>query len=251
MKRLVGHIILILAAFLLGPALRLFYIHMPVPRPDSDRIFQMASEIDAGAPSEKVPGQWGDDIVGGRCSSCHLEENISFTDLSPAKIYSLITNGTGNLSFDNSHIISRDFSSIERWATAISFYDKYITRAHLNPSYPDPEAAGGVLYNTYCLSCHGKNGYGNGYLSPDFTRRPSNLRDTAWLARQSDEQLFVKIKYGINSDTDGFTGMPYFGDFLSDDEIYLIVNYLRTFSYESGPAPEKPSSIYSTTVELE
>ncbi len=76
-----------------------------------------------------------------------------------------------------------------------------------------------------CKLCHGAKGDGLG--DPDFESTPParNFTCKATMESLADGQLFWVIKRGSPS-----TSMPGFGGNLSDDDIWKIVAYLRTFS---------------------
>ncbi len=75
------------------------------------------------------------------------------------------------------------------------------------------------LYYAYCVECHGL--------------RPGDLTDRARIAAESDRYLFDLIKNG--GATIGRSGMPAFGAQLSDDDIALLVRYVRKLSTTPPP----------------
>ena len=88
------------------------------------------------------------------------------------------------------------------------------------------------LYYAYCVECHGVDGRGS-WRAKLFLLRPGDLTDRARIAAESDRYLFDLIKNG--GATIGRSGMPAFGAQLSDDDIALLVRYVRELS--STPAP--------------
>ncbi|QPJ61063.1 MAG: cytochrome c [Candidatus Nitronauta litoralis] len=76
-----------------------------------------------------------------------------------------------------------------------------------------------------CETCHGVKGDGLG--DPDFESNPParNFTCKATMEPLSDGQLFWVIKRGSPT-----TSMPGFGGNLSDDDIWKLVAYLRTFA---------------------
>lgn len=76
-----------------------------------------------------------------------------------------------------------------------------------------------------CKTCHGVKGDGLG--DPDFESTPKarNFTCKATMDSLSDGQLFWIIKRGSPS-----TAMFGFGGKLSDDDIWKLVSYLRTFA---------------------
>lgn len=73
-----------------------------------------------------------------------------------------------------------------------------------------------------CASCHGKMGKGDGSKAAKLTTHPGDF-STATTQSQSDGALFYKIAHGRDE-------MPNFKNKISDeDEIWSLVNYIRTF----------------------
>lgn len=75
-----------------------------------------------------------------------------------------------------------------------------------------------------CAVCHGEKGAGDGPLAGQFNPRPRNFACPNTIRGIPDGQLFWIIKNGSAG-----TAMPRF-DYLSDDEIWQLVLYLRSLS---------------------
>jgi mono/diheme cytochrome c family protein len=90
-----------------------------------------------------------------------------------------------------------------------------------NPLKPTPASLenGKLLFNIYCVPCHGSGGKGDGLVSKKFTP-PSNLTSEESRNRP-DGYLFATIRAGGSS-------MPSQADGLSPQETWDIVNYLRS-----------------------
>ena len=91
-------------------------------------------------------------------------------------------------------------------------------------STPESIAAGQQTYRTNCASCHGlkaEGGSGNDLIpaSPDLT-------DDMWDHGSSDGAIFDNIKNGVAPE---FNMTPWKG-MLKDDEIWNVVNYLRSIA---------------------
>jgi mono/diheme cytochrome c family protein len=101
-----------------------------------------------------------------------------------------------------------------------------------NPIPPTAEslAQGQALYEENCLACHGPTGLGNGPVGLTLRPRPANLQVHTVPGVHSDAQLFAWI-------TEGFpdSPMPAFGDTLTEEERWHIVNYIRTLAPEENP----------------
>lgn len=98
-----------------------------------------------------------------------------------------------------------------------------------NPFPPTPEslARGEAVYRAQCQVCHGPEGRGDGPLAPTLVPRPADLR-AHLAAGHTDGELFAWISEGIPG-----SGMPAFGDRLSEEERWHVINFLRTFA--QGP----------------
>ena len=74
-----------------------------------------------------------------------------------------------------------------------------------------------------CRECHGNTGLGDGDMAhaggdlPDFT-------DGVWLHGPSDGEIFLVIKEGVSADMQPYKAR------MDDEEIWHLVNYLKTFT---------------------
>ncbi len=93
-----------------------------------------------------------------------------------------------------------------------------------NPIAAKTDAAiGKSLFTKHCKSCHGAEGYGDG---PKAKEMKGDLGDfsTKEFQKQSDGALFYKTTTGRND-------MPEFAKKVpSDEDRWLIVNYMRTLA---------------------
>ena len=93
----------------------------------------------------------------------------------------------------------------------------------------DLEARGDSLFGTYCATCHGFTGAGNGPVSTKFVGVPSLLTDRA--RGYTDGYLYSLVRYGRGL-------MPKYGDKLPDQlDRWAIVNHVRTLQ-AAAPAPK-------------
>jgi mono/diheme cytochrome c family protein len=81
--------------------------------------------------------------------------------------------------------------------------------------------AGQALYVKTCVPCHGKTGLGDGVKSKSL-KTPMNDLSKAEFQGQTDGEIFYKTKTGRGEMT------KYEGK-LTDDDIWNLVNYTRTF----------------------
>ena len=91
------------------------------------------------------------------------------------------------------------------------------------PKAPPGAGRAERLYYGLCLTCHGDDGRGS-MRATLFLIKPGDLSKTT----APDQYLFDLIKNGGSSI--GRPGMPAFGTALTDEDINLVVEYLRTLS---------------------
>jgi hypothetical protein len=85
-----------------------------------------------------------------------------------------------------------------------------------------------TAYLTYCASCHGKSGRGDGPRVKSLGTKPHAFDDCSWMSMMSDATIFLTIKgggaaVGLESD------MPAFRNKLSNDKVAALVTYIRRF----------------------
>ena len=81
-------------------------------------------------------------------------------------------------------------------------------------------ATGQNLFNLNCARCHGTNGNGTNQLPPELQTIPAPLH---WVAnRKSVSTIAARIATGKGRD------MPSFSKRLTDQEIWLLANYVST-----------------------
>ncbi len=109
---------------------------------------------------------------------------------------------------------------------------------HTEETKPDPSAGnpieateesiarGKMLFEQNCIVCHGPEGRGDGPQAESLNPAPADIRQH--LPYHTDPQFFTFISEGVAG-----TAMPAWGtDFgggFTDDDIWNIINYLRTF----------------------
>jgi mono/diheme cytochrome c family protein len=92
---------------------------------------------------------------------------------------------------------------------------------------PSPER-GDTLYNTWCATCHGMSGAGNGLVASRYVGVPSILTDRA--RGYTDGYLYSIVRYGRGL-------MPKYGDKLPNQtDRWLIVNHVRKLQGAATPA---------------
>jgi mono/diheme cytochrome c family protein len=78
-----------------------------------------------------------------------------------------------------------------------------------------------AIFTRNCVSCHGKTGQGNGVKVAALKNFPGDFSRPEFQSL-TDGELFFRIKTGKDE-------MPKFEGKLLDDEIWNVINYLRTF----------------------
>jgi len=100
------------------------------------------------------------------------------------------------------------------------------------PSSPEIVAQGKALYNGKgaCFNCHGKDGDGNGPVAAKLDPSPRNFQHHGFWRHRTEGEIFWVIKNGSVG-----TSMVGFGGQLTDEEIWSIIQYERSFAGEHGP----------------
>ena len=104
----------------------------------------------------------------------------------------------------------------------------------VNPVKPTSEsiAQGKKWYGYDCAMCHGKDGDGKGEVGADMKLKVSDLSDPATLKDRTDGELFYIIKNGKGD-------MPPEGTRLKSDELWSVVNYVRSLAKKNAPPEDK------------
>lgn len=116
-------------------------------------------------------------------------------------------------------IETRIFTEVRNW---------YIHKAaiHLNSKAPASNAveisAGQGLFSMACASCHGSDGRSPTNAGKSMYPRCPDLGSPE-VQRLSNPELFWVVKNGVR-----FSGMPGFGNILSDDQIWQATYYVRS-----------------------
>ncbi len=89
------------------------------------------------------------------------------------------------------------------------------------PSNAESIAAGKVLWNTHCKSCHGTKGLGDGTKAAQLKTEPGDF-SKATFQSQTDGSLFYKLSEGRDD-------MPSFKKKIPDeDDRWSLVNFMRS-----------------------
>ena len=90
-----------------------------------------------------------------------------------------------------------------------------------NPIQGDAEAtkAGKKLYKTYCSTCHGETGKGDGAAAVALNPKPAKFTDEA-IQTQTDGAIYWKM-------TEGRAPMASYKTGLKEEQRWQLVNYIR------------------------
>ena len=102
-------------------------------------------------------------------------------------------------------------------------------RALHSPLSDSPEVIerGKALYEGKgtCFNCHGSKGSGDGVAATGLNPPPRNFRHHGFWRHRTDGEIFWVIKHGSPG-----TSMIGFGDRLTDEEIWSLIQYEKSFA---------------------
>jgi nitrate reductase gamma subunit len=81
--------------------------------------------------------------------------------------------------------------------------------------------AGARLYQTYCATCHGEHGRGDGPAAVGLPTPPANLAAGEVKAGVEPEQLYLRVAAGVPP------FMPSFRTALTGDELWAVIDYVE------------------------
>jgi mono/diheme cytochrome c family protein len=98
-------------------------------------------------------------------------------------------------------------------------------------STPESIAQGKKIFGYDCASCHGTSGDGKTDVAKDL--KVPDLADPAFLKDRTDGELFYILKNGHGN-------MPREGDRAKPEQLWDLVNYVRSLARKQPPAEPKP-----------
>jgi len=100
------------------------------------------------------------------------------------------------------------------------------------PDSPDIVERGKTIYEGKgtCFNCHGKSGQGDGPVAMGLNPVPRNFHHHGFWRHRTQGEIFWVIKHGSPG-----TSMIGFDGVLSDEEIWAVIQYERSFAGEHGP----------------
>lgn len=92
-----------------------------------------------------------------------------------------------------------------------------------NPYGAEAAAQGAEIYQTYCASCHGETGLGDGVAGASLVPPPKNLLELQSMV--GDDYLFWRTSEGKRG-----TAMVAWKGILTDEQIWQVVSFIRSLS---------------------
>jgi mono/diheme cytochrome c family protein len=169
--------------------------------------------LPAGKPSAAIAAQLGRELP------AQLADPPARRGLAPADGFALLRNDAAN----------RDLSDADVW--------NLIAWAWLMDAPAEELDRAQALYSRDCAACHGVEGKGDGpagkdlpgmaKMDPMLPAGPTDFTDAGPRLARSDAFLQGKLLRGGMG-----TGMPEFGSLYTDEELWAMVSYLRTFLFD-------------------
>ncbi len=133
--------------------------------------------------------------------------------------------------------VTDGLSDLEVWDLVAAIWERNTTPAALS--------AGRALYAANCAACHGESGAGDGVMAAALaaqgdslsefghvTTGPADFSDAEQMLGASPALLQGKILRGGMG-----TGMPYFGPVFTDEQTWIVADYLWTFQFRATDRP--------------
>ncbi len=200
----------------------------------------------AAIPSARPSTTRGQVLYANRCVACHeergqgtargpaIDHRERLQDMSPVEVFRMLGGATLK---EASHPLSqhtaaparaggrsgthgdftRRWSDQERWDAVAYVWSLGTT--------PDRVDLGRRLFSTNCAACHGERGAGDGPGGRVQPKQPANLTNPRTMLAGTGSLFLAKIRRGGMG-----TGMPYWGNIFSEEELAALVDYLWTFS---------------------
>jgi mono/diheme cytochrome c family protein len=184
-------------------------------------------------PPEMPSAVRGKAIFEANCVTCHgaagdgsgLPGAANFTDVEfmrgkkPAEFFQAIRDGV-------------EGTAMPAWGDTLSEMDIWDVLYYEWTFSTSPEeiAQGQELFAANCVTCHGAAGDGSGLAGA------ANFTDQAFMSAKDPLGFFEAIRDGVEG-----TAMPAWGDKFSEDEIWALVHFVRTFAYEYSEPEEAPT----------
>lgn len=100
-------------------------------------------------------------------------------------------------------------------------------------------AKGEAQFKTFCVSCHGEKGDGNGPASAALTPKPTNFTDAVNAERLTDEWIYKMVKNGGQANGKSPMMIAWAGA-MTDPQIRDVSAYVAKFKPAKVVAPVAP-----------
>jgi cytochrome c oxidase subunit 2 len=190
-----------------------------------------ASAIPARRPSVMR----GQGLFNAQCATCHggrgegagrapaIGRPEALQDWSPVQVFELLGGATptGVKRMSSGAAIhpqpTRGWTDQDRWDAVAYLWSLGTT--------PDRVDVGRRLFSRNCAACHGERGSGDGPGGKSQPKRPADLTNARTMLAGTGSLYTAKIRRGGMG-----TGMPYWGNIFTEEELAALVDYLWTFS---------------------
>ncbi|HLB02118.1 MAG TPA: c-type cytochrome [Nitrospiria bacterium] len=100
------------------------------------------------------------------------------------------------------------------------------------PNTPDIVAKGEAIYQGKgtCFTCHGVTGEGDGPAGLELRPKPRDFTNPKFHELRTDGELFWVIRNG----TERTRMISYSPSYITEDEAWMVIHYLRTFTKKPG-----------------
>ena len=88
------------------------------------------------------------------------------------------------------------------------------------------------IYAEYCAQCHGDTGKGDGPEAAMYKTKPADFTDAHMMSEMTDGEIYYKM-------TEGRRPMPSFKKTLTEEQRWMLVNYVKTFAAKPAEAEKK------------
>jgi mono/diheme cytochrome c family protein len=183
-------------------------------------------------PARQPSADLAEPIYRAQCAGCHGDDGggvvpgaRNFRDLdymrgeSPASFYAAIAEGRGQMPSFRDRL-----TSDERW-DAVAYLWRFSTT-------DESLALGSSIFQANCVACHGEDGTGKVLGAADFS-------DLRLMASRAPRDFYLTLTQGRGS-------MPAWQGRLSQDERWAVIDYLRTFTFNTGIARETEPEALAT-----